>query len=132
MCYNKIIMYNDFTQLQVNANRGDAEAQFNLGTHYEARRDIQRAFYWINLAANQNHAPAQCVLGLYHREGYGTQIDMRQAVIWFMRAYSNYDDPRKHFALDGLYMCSMVSNDFENINMDPREKQKIRFLIERR
>lgn len=69
--------------LQDAAERGDAEAQFNLGTMRRkgegAPQDNREAAKWYRLAADQGHAGAQYLLGLMHRNGEGLPQDDREA-----------------------------------------------------
>ncbi len=59
------------------AERGDAEAQFNLGMMYSTGLGIEKddaaAFRWIYKAAEQGHAEAEFIVGLMFDEGRGTK-----------------------------------------------------------
>ncbi len=51
------------------AERGDADAQFNLGVCYSkgesVKQDRAEAAKWLRMAAKQGHAPAQKALEKY-------------------------------------------------------------------
>ena len=66
--------------------KGDAEAQFNLGLMYYrgqgVRQDDKTALRWFRLAAEQGHAEAQLVLGAMYYGGYGVSQDYITAHMW--------------------------------------------------
>lgn len=72
------------------AERGDAEAQFNLATEYMtgqgAQRDFAAAVRWLTRAAGQNHAPAQYRLASLYERGLGVAKSLAQAEAWYLRA----------------------------------------------
>ena len=78
------------TQLQLLAERGDAEAQNNLGLiHYTGEgvpQDFIEAMKWFRKAAEQHHEMAQFNLGLMYAYGEGVPQDFVEAVKWFRRA----------------------------------------------
>ena len=79
-----------FHSLASAAERGEASAQFRLGTMYaEGRgvvRDQAKAAQWFNRAAQQGNAFAQNNVGLCYRDGRGVERDDAKAVSWFLRA----------------------------------------------
>ncbi len=68
------------------AERGDAEAQFNLAVlHADGRgvsQDYGEAAKWYRRAAEQGHSYAQFNLGLMHAYGQGVAQDSVQAHLW--------------------------------------------------
>lgn len=68
------------------AERGDAEAQNNLGVIYAkghgVAQDYKQAAYWYKKAAEQGHAGAQHNLGFVYAEGQGVTQDLKLAYIW--------------------------------------------------
>ena len=76
--------------LRVNAEQGDAEAQFNLGVMYDVGRgvpeDEAEAMHWYRLAATQDHAAAQNNLGVMYDAGRGVPQDAAEAARWYQRA----------------------------------------------
>lgn len=76
------------------AERGDPEAQFELGRHLitgseVAKKDEAEGARWLRKAADQNHLPAQHVLGSLYEEGIGLPKDQAKAVEWYRKAASN-------------------------------------------
>jgi hypothetical protein len=75
------------------AQKGDAEAQFELAKHYEAGRiglpqDLQQAAHWYREAANQGDAYAEVSLGIFYDFGKGVPRDYVLAYMWFERSAS--------------------------------------------
>ena len=72
------------------AERGDKEAQFNLGLIYEhgksVAQDYKTAAEWYRLAANQGLAHAQNNLGMLYQHGKGVIQNDQLAFYWYKRA----------------------------------------------
>jgi TPR repeat protein len=72
------------------ANRGDAEAQYQVGAFYRAGRGVSKdhtqAFRWYSKAAGSGHVNAQYNLGTMFEHGWGTGADPQQAHHWYQRA----------------------------------------------
>lgn len=97
------------------ANRGDAEAQFNLGfcyySGYGVSQDFKQAVYWYTKSANQGYAMAQGFLGALYHDGIGVAQDYKQAVYWFTKA-----------ANQGLELAqSSLGGCYENGNGVPQD-----------
>ena len=94
------------TQLQLLAERGDAEAQNNLGLiHYTDEgvpQDFIEAMKWFRKAAEQHHEMAQFNLGLMYAYGEGVPQDFVEAVKWFRRA-ADQRLPDAQFNLGFMY-----------------------------
>jgi TPR repeat protein len=69
------------------AERGNAQAQFNLGVMYHqgqgVSQDDKEAAVWWSKAAEQGHAEAQDNLGFRYARGQGIVQDWVQADKWF-------------------------------------------------
>lgn len=79
----------------VEAESGDAEAQFELALAYmsswDVKRDMAASAKWLNAAAEQGHVQAQVHLGLLHTgqivlEGDPDFTDKSKALYWYTRA----------------------------------------------
>lgn len=72
----------------IEAERGDATAQFNLAVQYRkgngVAMDASRAALWYLKAADQGHAKSQNNLGVLYRNGVGK--DACEAARWFRKA----------------------------------------------
>ena len=76
--------------LMKRAERGEAEAQFNLGQMYRKGEgvpmDAAKAVEWFQKAAEQGNADAQSNLGSMYDEGEGVSKDAAKAVEWWQKA----------------------------------------------
>ncbi len=75
--------------LKVRAEKGDAEAQYNLGGWYLERQGVANypeAFKWINKAAEQGHPGAQTNLGFMYAQGLGVKRDNIEASNWYSQS----------------------------------------------
>ena len=74
----------------IEAERGDATAQFNLAVQYRkgngVAMDASRAALWYLKAADQGHAKSQNNLGVLYRNGDGVGKDACEAARWFRKA----------------------------------------------
>lgn len=72
------------------AERGDAVAQFTMGSCYAngrgAPQNYQEAVKWYYLSAKQGYAPAQNRLGFCYYRGLGTPQNYTEAVLWYRKA----------------------------------------------
>lgn len=71
------------------ANRGDIEAQYDLGMKYalgynqalfQVPQDYSQAAYWLEMAANNNHSKAQFKLSELYFYGLGVNQDPQKAL----------------------------------------------------
>jgi TPR repeat protein len=75
-------------RLLESAQKGDAEAQFELGKNYETGRigllkDLAQAEHWYRLAAVQGDPFAEASMGLLYQFGKGVPRDSVQALMWY-------------------------------------------------
>ena len=72
------------------AEWGYVNAQHFLGHMYlrgrEVKKDDKRAFFWLQMAANQDHALSQYALGQMYRKGKGVDQDDGLATVWANKA----------------------------------------------
>lgn len=82
-----------FSRLKKAAEKGNAEAQFELGRMYGngdgVPQDYQTAIGWLEKAARHNHAKAQESLGSIYANGVGVKQDFPTARNWYMQAARN-------------------------------------------
>lgn len=80
---------NELVQLQIQAEQGDAKAQYHLGSLYEAGRGVERdttvAAKWFLKAANQGNADAQSEIGMFYVRGIGVKKDYSEAAKWLLK-----------------------------------------------
>jgi uncharacterized protein len=72
------------------AEKGDAAAQYNLGTLFAEGKGVEhddaKAFVWFHRAADQGNAAAQYNVGASYAEGAGVEKSDVNAAKWFHRA----------------------------------------------
>ena len=80
----------DFNTLMERAQKGDAQAQSNLGLIYDngegVPQDYAQAMKWYRLAADQGYASAQYNLAVMYQYGQGVPKDYVQAAKWYRLA----------------------------------------------
>ena len=96
------------------AEKGNAEAQYNLGVMYRAGRgvpqDFKEARKWYQLAAEQGNALALFNLGWMYAGGKGVPQDYVKAQMWFNIAIANAEgDMRKQFIVDRDSIASSMT-----------------------
>lgn len=75
------------------AERGDRDAQNNVGTMYlegmGTKRDVQEAVRWYRVAADLGHPVAQYNLSVRLRVGDGVDLDWEESAKWLTAASEN-------------------------------------------
>lgn len=83
----------NIAELQELAEKGDAEAQYKLGSAYQLGEGVPQnelqAVHWITKAANQNYGDAQFNLGMVYRGGFGVPVDYVTAYMWLELGVAN-------------------------------------------
>ena len=73
-----------FSEMQQEAEKGNATAQYNLGRMYQngagVPNDTKKALEWYSKAAAQGNANAQYNLGVMYQNGDGVEKDMKRGV----------------------------------------------------
>ena len=77
--------------IRAKAEKGDAQSQYELGCAFSlgslgVAKDEVEAVKWFRKAAEQNHAQAQCDLGVCYANGQGVAKDEVEAVKWYRKA----------------------------------------------
>ena len=79
-----------FRNTKIQADKGNAQAQFSLATMYAEGRGVvqnnSQAMVWFRKAAEQKHPRAQKTLGDLYASGRGTPEDRLLAVAWYKKA----------------------------------------------
>ena len=95
-----------FAELQLRAESGDPEAEFNLGIAYDlghlVTQDFATAAAWYRKAAEQGYPPAEFNLGAMYDNGRGVPLDHRLAASWYRRA-ALHGHGRAQFDLGQMY-----------------------------
>jgi len=111
-CENVSKRTKDILQITERAERGNIEAQFELGMCYAdgngVPKDLTEAVKWFRKAANQGYAAAQNNLGVCYYWGNGVAKDSAEAVKWFRKAAdqgyarAQYDLGLRYYGGDGV------------------------------
>ncbi len=84
---------------RVDAEQGDARAQYKLGRKYKlgsgVDKDYREAVRWFQKSAEQDYADAQFELGVMYEYGYGVDKDIALARYWYQRAAEQGDKHAK-------------------------------------
>ena len=112
----------DINTLEQQAQKGDAEAQYNLGEMYAIGRVVPKnyaqAHKWFRLAADQGNTDAQYILGLMYEEGLGVPQDYAQAVKWYrLAADQGYASAQYILGLVYLFGQEGVPQDYVQAHM---------------
>ena len=94
------------TLLRAEAEKGDAQAQDDLGIRYWAGQgvalDYGEAVKWWREAAEQNHAAAQYNLGICYCLGQGVATNYEEAEKWLRKA-AEQNHAQAQFNLGACY-----------------------------
>ena len=82
---------NPIEKIKAKAEKGDASAQFEVGSFYFRATNYIGAAEWYQKSAHQGLAIAQSQLGTCYENGCGVQQNSEQAVKWFTRAAKQGD-----------------------------------------
>ncbi len=81
------------------AKQADAEAQYDLGKHYEFFSDVEdkqakqaEYLFWYRQAAEQGHSRAQYALGRLFDRGGELPMDLEKAAYWYHKAAEQGND----------------------------------------
>ncbi len=90
LAYDKGDFKTAFNLYLIEAKKGNAEAQFDLGLMYDLGKgvlqDYKEAALWYRLSADQGAAAAQYNLGVLYDKGRGVLQDYKEAVKWYTLA----------------------------------------------
>lgn len=78
----------DDLDLILMADRGDADAQNDVGQMFAAAEKIDAALYWLRAAADQGHSDAMQNLGSIYMAGKGVPRDENLGIMWIAKAAS--------------------------------------------
>ena len=76
----------DLSSIRKYAEKGDPEAQYYLGLHFESENNMAEAVEWFRKAADQDDLDAQYKLGVCYEKGEGIGKDLKEAAKWYWKA----------------------------------------------
>ena len=85
-------------------NKKDKTPQemFELGFLYCVEKSYQKAFFWFEKAANQEHAPAQYMLAFMYDGGEGVAKNHEKAGYWYQKS-ANHGHAEAQYCLASIY-----------------------------
>ena len=99
-----------FESIKVEAEKGNAAAQFNLGIMYfrgqETSQDYKEAKKWFQRAAEQGLPEAQHNLGFMYYEGMGVSQNYSEALKWFKKA-AKQNRPKAQHNIGVIYASGL-------------------------
>ena len=113
--------YEDFKKLQTFAKQGEAEAQFYLGRIYHLDQDSPHAVYWYNLAAEQNNADAQRLLGSIYAT---SKKSSQQSATWYTQAAENYRKAAESGDIIAQYKLALAYAAGLGVKQDTQQSTK--------
>ena len=111
----------ELAELRTKAEKGDAQAQFELGQVFalgifDVPTNYLEAAEWFRKAADQNWAKAQFTLGVYCERGDGVAQDYAQAVDWYRKAAKqNYAPAQVNLGLCYRHGNGVTTNSVEAV-----------------
>ena len=107
----------------MNDNPTNAEEQFELGEQYRSgegvRKNLKKAFFWYDKAAQQGKAVAMKYLGWCYEFGHGTRKDTEKAAYWYSQALSQYTIEAEKGDAEAQYVvASMNRSNYTGIRTD--------------
>ena len=101
----------EFLEMEVLAESGDVEAQFDLAYMYangnEVPKNDKTALKWYTKAAEQGHNLAQFNLGVKYANGEGVRSNKVKAHMWFnLAAFNGYEDAAEGKDIIGKQMTN--------------------------
>ncbi len=88
------------------AEKGNSEAQTNLGVCYYAGEGVEQSYInavtWFKKAAEQGNAKGMYCLGCCYMKGFGLRQDVNKAVSWIEKS-ANLEFPPAEGALGTIY-----------------------------
>lgn len=114
----------DFNNVLETAQKGDPNAQVELGWMYykgkDVTQDYQKALEWFRKAAEHGDAKAQVALGGMYEVGKGIPKNKRQAVMWYQKAaVQGYSEAQ--------YICGLMYLNGVGVSKD--YKQALQWFV---
>ena len=103
--------------VQIDAEAGDAEAQFKLGEMYYVgdglEKDLHKAAKWYERSAEQGNAKSQHMIGLAYYYGNGVEKDSAKAAYWLEQS-AEQGNPSAQCSIGSLYYLGEgIKQDYE-------------------
>jgi TPR repeat protein len=110
--------------LEERAEKGDPEAQNEMGLAQNDAHHYSEAFKWFHLAAKQGLAKAQLSVGYAYDEGLGVKKDQVEAVHWYVLAAAQGNDQAEF----NLGMCYHHGEGVESTDAKKNRSSAIKWF----
>lgn len=135
----------EFESMRIKAERGDAEAEFDMGRCYQngwvVRQDRAEALKWYEKSAEKGNPRAQVLAGMSYWQGLDVKVDKAKGLKWIEEA-AEQGDPGAFACLCSAYykgdgvvqdyvqsykwgMLFMESRQSDIISEDERTQMKV-------
>ncbi len=117
---SKVSGVDEVSGLKERADKGDAQARYQLGLRYaegiDVARDEAEAVRWFRKAAEQGYAAAQNDLGAMYAPGRGVKQDYAEALRWYRKA-AEQGEAQAQNSLGAMYSLGQgaVQDDVEAV-----------------
>lgn len=123
---------NAFEQLRSQAQRGDMESQFKLGSFYfvgkpdavqsanAPRKDLQQAEYWWKQAADRGHAEAAVSLAYLYTGRDNPEFSNPPAMLKYLNQSASRGNPMAQHILGNFYLRGI-----EGVPRDPDQARRL-------
>lgn len=105
--------------LQVQAQRGDPESQFKLGSQFFVAKDYRQAQYWWARAANQGHAMAAVSLAFLYTGRNDPALANQPEMLRYLNQSAAAGNPMAQHVLGSLYLRG------EGVPRDPDQARRL-------
>jgi len=96
-----LYFFNQSERIKIEAEQGDANAQFSLGLQYYQGKGVKKDYYeavkWFRKAAEQGNVKAQFDLGAAYYMGNGIDQNIHEAEKWIRKAAEQRDTDGQYF-----------------------------------
>lgn len=105
--------------LQVQAQRGDPESQFKLGSHFFVAKDYRQAQYWWARAADQGNAVAAVSLAFLYTGRNDPALANQPEMLRYLNQSAAAGNPMAQHVLGSLYLRG------EGVPRDPDQARRL-------
>ncbi|TBU96476.1 sel1 repeat family protein [Pseudomonas dryadis] len=113
----------DFERLRSQAQRGDLDSQFQLGSFYfvgKPRKDLKQAEYWWKMAADKGHAEAAVSLAYLYTGRDNPEFGNPPAMLKYLNQSASSGNPMAQHILGNLYLRGI-----EGVDRDPDQARRL-------
>jgi TPR repeat protein len=122
-----------FEEIQLAANRGDAQSRYELGRMYEegrgVKQDLAKAMQYYLKAAEQGHAKAQYELGLMYSRLPANKKNEEEAIKWIQMAMDGFRQAAENSDAEAQCRLGEIYDIAKRYDKTKSESQNKRFKV---